>query len=151
MSRYSLQKNFLGIDVYNLVMANLGNDITLQMRSKDKSTQGSCLQEVFGVAFVESSSVGCLISDTILYVSLVMILSIVFIRFLVSLIFAWFIGGNYGTMSKSFLEKVNAEKNLAYKAPNRVLDPLEIATMGRGFSFFLTYFRSTQTCCSNYS
>lgn len=78
-----------------------GRDITHSfMKSGDKHT-AECLQQIIKVGSVDSDSVGCIASKIVLYLSLVLILSVVVVRFLLAIVFQWFISRRYAAVKTS--------------------------------------------------
>jgi chitin synthase len=96
----------LGSDVYNLAMSAIGTDMTYAFLTANMKNQADCLSEIFSIAYVESDSFGCVISQVILYLSLALIGGIVLIRFFLALFFHWILkwklGDTNGTSSASF-------------------------------------------------
>jgi chitin synthase len=67
-------------------------------------TIGQCLAEIIKVGTVDTTSVGCLASRVVLYVSLVFIIGIVMAKFLMAVWFHWFIAwrlGRYQSTTKN--------------------------------------------------
>lgn len=78
-----------------------GRDITHSfMKSGDKQT-AECFQQIIKVGSVDSESVGCIASKIVLYLSLVLILSVVVARFSLAIIFQWFISRRYAASKTS--------------------------------------------------
>ena len=76
-----------------------GRDVTATvMRSKQDDVM-ACMEQVLQVGFIDSESIGCVASKVELYISLVFIIGLVAIKFLMAVIFGWFLSwrlGNYG-------------------------------------------------------
>lgn len=68
-----------------------GVDITRAFQSTEDRKIGQCLSEIIKVGSIDTESVGCIASKVVLYVSLVFILSIVVVKFVMALIFRWFV------------------------------------------------------------
>ncbi|KDN45587.1 glycosyltransferase family 2 protein [Tilletiaria anomala UBC 951] len=78
-----------------------GRDVTASvMRSKQDSVL-QCLKQIVQVGFVDSESIGCVASEVELYISLVFIIGVVAIKFLMAVIFGWFLSWRLGTYGKS--------------------------------------------------
>ena len=75
---------------------------------------GQCMASLYTVGSVNMDSFGCLISDIILYLSLVIILSVVLARFALSIWFSYFISTKLGELKK---KKQEAAKSADRKAP----------------------------------
>lgn len=69
------------------------------MERTKQQTLGHCLQNIIGVGFIDTNSIGCVASDIVLYVSLIFIVGVVAIRFVMAVMFAWFFAHRLG-MSK---------------------------------------------------
>lgn len=70
------------------------------MKSGDKAT-AECFEQIIKVGSVDSDSVGCIASKVVLYLSLVLILSVVAARFTLALLFQWFISKRYAASKTS--------------------------------------------------
>lgn len=78
-----------------------GRDVTHAfMKSGDKAA-AECLQQIIKVGSVDSDSVGCIASQVVLYLSLVLILGVVVVRFVLALIFQWFVSRRYAAAKTS--------------------------------------------------
>jgi chitin synthase len=76
-----------------------GRDISMYLERTKQQTLGRCLQNIIGVGFVDTNSIGCVASDVVLYISLVFIVGVVAIRFVMAVMFSWFFANKLG-MSK---------------------------------------------------
>lgn len=78
-----------------------GRDAThTLLKSGDKAT-AECFEQIIKVGSVDSDSVGCIASKVVLYLSLVLILSVVVARFGLAIIFQWFICRKYAAAKTS--------------------------------------------------
>lgn len=78
-----------------------GRDATHNfIKSGDKAT-AECFEQIIKVGSVDSDSVGCIASKVVLYISLVLILSVVAVRFGLAIIFQWFISRKYAAARTS--------------------------------------------------
>lgn len=78
-----------------------GRDAThTLMKSGDKAT-AECFEQIIKVGSVDSDSVGCIASKVVLYLSLVLILSVVVVRFGLAIMFQWFISRKYAASKTS--------------------------------------------------
>ncbi|KAJ1910850.1 hypothetical protein IWQ60_010434 [Tieghemiomyces parasiticus] len=59
---------------------------------------GRCLQEMFRVAALDTNTIGCIASELVLYVSLIVILAVVLTKFGLALVFGWVIGPRLGQL-----------------------------------------------------
>jgi chitin synthase len=82
--------------------ANLrGLDITRTFSSAGDKQIGRCLAEIIKVGTVDTTSVGCIASKVVLYVSLAFILAIVGAKFFLALIFQWILCRKFGASKTS--------------------------------------------------
>jgi chitin synthase len=68
-------------------------------------TLAECMNDIIRVGFVDSKSMGCIIADIVLYISLVFILAVVGIKFALAVIFSWFFGRRMGSFKKETNEE----------------------------------------------
>ncbi|KAI8988049.1 chitin synthase-domain-containing protein [Mycotypha africana] len=79
--------------------AFIGRDATYWLSTtSDRLQIGKCLTDILKVGVVDTRSTGCIISDIVLWISLAVILGVVFIRFFLALIFGWFVSGKLGSI-----------------------------------------------------
>jgi len=76
-----------------------GKDISMFIERTRQQTLGHCLQDIIGVGFIDTNTIGCVASDIVLYISLIFIVGVVAIRFVMAVMFAWFFANKLG-MSK---------------------------------------------------
>ncbi|KAF8753934.1 Glycosyltransferase like family 2 [Rhizoctonia solani] len=65
-----------------------------------KSGSPTALKDLITVGFIDTSSIGCVASEVVLYVSLVFIIGVVSIKFAMAVIFGWFISWRLGSFGK---------------------------------------------------
>ena len=82
-----------------------GKDITMYMLRTNQRALGHCLQDIIGVGFIDTNSIGCVASDIVLYVSLVFIIGVVGIRFVMAVMFAWFFANRIGAFKNETYEQ----------------------------------------------
>ncbi|KAF9069286.1 glycosyltransferase family 2 protein [Rhodocollybia butyracea] len=82
-----------------------GNDLTMLFYRSNQRKVGACLADVIMVGFVDSSSIGCLASDVVLYLSLIFIIGVVAIRFGMALLFSWFYSWRIGNFPRETYEQ----------------------------------------------
>ncbi|KAK3945293.1 glycosyltransferase [Diplogelasinospora grovesii] len=116
-----------------------GRDITRAFQSSGDKQNAECFEEIIKVGTVDTDTVGCIASKVVLYVSLVLILSVVVARFLLALVFQWFISKTYAaakTSQSSDLRKRNRQiedwTEDIYRAPPRM--PGDIGSSVNGSS-----------------
>lgn len=73
-----------------------GQDITALVERAGYNRYVECLTDIIQVGFVDSTSIGCVASDIVLYLSLVFILGAVSIKFFMALYFGWFMSWKLG-------------------------------------------------------
>jgi chitin synthase len=56
-----------------------------------------CMADVIRVGFVEGKTIGCIIADIVLYVSLVFIIGVVTIKFAMAVLFGWILSWRLGS------------------------------------------------------
>jgi chitin synthase len=113
-----------------------GLDITRAFGSPEDKKIGRCFSEILKVGSVDTTTVGCIASKVVLYVSLVFILAIVVAKFLLALTFQWFLCRKFGAVktslggqgSKRRKRQIEDWSDDIYRAPPKMADP------GTGFS-----------------
>ncbi|KAK0703791.1 chitin synthase-domain-containing protein [Lasiosphaeria miniovina] len=78
-----------------------GRDITRAFQSSGDKVNAECFEEIIKVGTVDTDTVGCIASQVVLYLSLVLILAVVVARFLLAIIFQWFISKTYAAAKTS--------------------------------------------------
>lgn len=73
-----------------------GLDISLVMTNPDERRAARCLTEIIKVGTIDSETIGCIASTTVLYVSLIFILSVVVAKFLMACYFHWVMSRKQG-------------------------------------------------------
>lgn len=109
--RYLENPGPFGEDFENVIVQGRGKDLTRILYSMGLAKHGECLADLAGVGFVEVSSIGCLVSDTILWVSLILIVGVVLLRFFIALYFAYFIGDGLGANVKDIKQQLGLDGN----------------------------------------
>lgn len=67
----------------------------------------NCLKDLITIGFIDTRSVGCVASDVVLYVSLVFIIGVVSIKFVMAVVFGWFLSWRLGSFGKeSYAERM---------------------------------------------
>ncbi|KAF8938623.1 glycosyltransferase family 2 protein [Dissophora ornata] len=74
----------------------LQRDLSFLFVQKKMTNVGACLKQIARVGAMDSKTIGCVTSDVITYVSLVIILAVVFIKFFLAVFFGWFLGHRLG-------------------------------------------------------
>ncbi|KAI5463052.1 family 2 glycosyltransferase [Mariannaea sp. PMI_226] len=78
-----------------------GRDVTRMFQSSSDKQYAQCFQEIIKVGSIDTETVGCIASKVVLYCALVLILSVVGSRFVLAIIFQWFISRKYGAAKTS--------------------------------------------------
>lgn len=78
-----------------------GRDVTRMFQSSKDKQYAQCFEQIIKVGSVDTETVGCIASKVVLYCALVLILSVVVSRFVLALIFQWFISRNYAASKTS--------------------------------------------------
>ncbi|KAI1382107.1 glycosyltransferase family 2 protein [Hypoxylon crocopeplum] len=78
-----------------------GRDITRAFQKPADRQIAECFEETIKVGTVDTDTVGCIASQVVLYVSLILILSVVVARFGLALVFQWFISRRYAAVKTS--------------------------------------------------
>ncbi|KAL3424826.1 Chitin synthase 4 [Phlyctema vagabunda] len=104
-----------------------GKDVTHAFQSSESKHMAQCFEQIIKVGVVDTASVGCIASKVVLYVSLVFILSIVVAKFLLAIIFQWFLSRKYAaaktsqsTNSKKRNRQIEDWSDDIYRAPPRI-------------------------------
>ncbi|KAJ3377738.1 Chitin synthase, class 3 [Entophlyctis sp. JEL0112] len=86
----------LGSTVKSLVKAHIGKDASHAFAVAGLDQTGMCLVDYLKIASVDSIKPACLASTIVVYISLVIILAVVFSKFLLALYFTYVIGWRLG-------------------------------------------------------
>ncbi|KAI0125891.1 glycosyltransferase family 2 protein [Xylariales sp. AK1849] len=78
-----------------------GRDVTRAFQSSADKQVAECFEEIIKVGTVDTDTVGCIASKVVLYVSLILILSVVAVRFALAIIFHWFLSRKYAAVKTS--------------------------------------------------
>lgn len=128
-----------------------GRDVTRLFQSSDDKKHLQCFNEIIKVGSIDTETVGCIASKVVLYCALVLILSVVLARFVLALVFQWFISRHYAadkTSQSSDRRKRNRQiedwSEDIYRAPARLPGDVGSTVVGsdrmskRGSSFLPT-------------
>ena len=115
-----------------------GIDVTLSFSTGKNKQIAQCFQETIKVGSIDTATVGCMASKVVLYVSLIFILSIVLIKFVLAVLFQWFICRKFaasktsmGGDSKKRKQQIEDWTEDIYRPPPRMTDPAA-ASSGSG-------------------
>jgi chitin synthase len=130
-----------------------GLDVTRAFASSADKRIGRCLAQIIKVGSIDTTSVGCIASKVVLYVSLVFILSIVVAKFLLAISFQWFLCRKFGATktslggqdSKKRKQQIEDWSEDIYRAAPKTADSgaFQDRTSKRGSALFPTTSRFT--------
>lgn len=104
-----------------------GRDMTYLIQSSTEAAGGiswkeeaECLAQTIRVGQIDTLTVGCMFSEIVLYVSLVVILAIIFIKFFMAVIFGWFLSWRLGSFKEesSYAARMRREEQIENWAQN---------------------------------
>ncbi|KAF9236857.1 glycosyltransferase family 2 protein [Melanogaster broomeanus] len=82
-----------------------GTDLTMMFMRTGQSQIAKCLADIITVGFIDGTSIGCVASDVVLYLSLIFIIGVVGIRFGMACLFAWFFSWKLGNFPRETYEQ----------------------------------------------
>ncbi|TAQ86053.1 hypothetical protein B7494_g5632 [Chlorociboria aeruginascens] len=104
-----------------------GRDVTHAFQTSEDKRIAQCFEQIIKVGTVDTETIGCIASKVVLYVSLVFILSIVVSKFVLALLFQWFLCRKFAptkTSQSSDSKKRNRQiedwSDDIYRAPPRL-------------------------------
>ncbi|SCU98135.1 LAMI_0F13190g1_1 [Lachancea mirantina] len=107
-----------------------GYDISIALSNSYEREVARCLIEIIRVGEIDSSTIGCIASSVVLYISLIFILSVVFSKFFVSCYFRWVVAKKQGASAvdnKTMNEHTNKIEdwadNIDIQGPIKRIDP----------------------------
>jgi chitin synthase len=128
-----------------------GKDVTHAFQSAEDKQMAQCFEQIIKVGSVDTETVGCIASQVVLYVSLAFILSIVGSKFILALLFQWFLSRKFAatkTSQSSNPKKRNRQiedwTDDIYRAPPRIAGDVGSTVLGsdrmskRGSTFLPT-------------
>ncbi|KAK9325973.1 chitin synthase-domain-containing protein [Lipomyces orientalis] len=130
-----------------------GTDITRLMTSSSDRQIAKCLTETIRVGSVDTDTIGCIASDVVLYVSLVFIVVIVMVKFLLAVVFAWFlswrVGVNYSKSEKKRIAEIEDWADDIYRPAPHIVNAHNNGAGNRGSRFFPRTSRFTSPYANN--
>lgn len=84
-----------------------GKDLSMFFSRTNQKALGKCLEDIVGVGFIDTNSIGCVASSVVLYLSLIFIVGVVAIRFGMAVMFAWFFSYKLGI----YKNETSAQRN----------------------------------------
>jgi len=116
-----------------------GRDATRVFQASGDRANAECFEELIKVGTVDTDTVGCIAAKVVLYVSLVLILAVVLSRFLLALVFQWFISKTYAAAKTSQTSdprkrnrQIEAWSEDIYRAPPRFPGEVGSSVAGSG-------------------
>ncbi|KAI8063534.1 chitin synthase-domain-containing protein [Gongronella butleri] len=108
--------NFIGKDISHMISSTRSPATSLELEAK-------CLSQTIKVGSLDTLSIGCISSDIVLYVSLVVILGVIGIRFGLAVIFGWFLSWKLGHFNEgtSYKARMKRQKEIDDWAANMQL------------------------------
>ncbi|KAM6498841.1 glycosyltransferase family 2 protein [Amanita muscaria] len=82
-----------------------GKDLSMLLSRTNQLKLGRCLQDIITIGFIDTTTIGCVASDIVLYLSLVFIIGVVAIRFFMAVLFAWFFSWKLGNFRRESYEQ----------------------------------------------
>jgi chitin synthase len=133
-----------------------GRDVTHAFQDPDEKAMAECFEQIIKVGSVDTETVGCIASKVVLYVSLVFILSIVMSKFVLALLFQWFLSRKFAAAKtsqssnpKKRHQQIEDWSDDIYRAPPRIPGDVGSTVLGsdrmskRGSTFLPTTSRFT--------
>ena len=80
-------------------------DLTMFFTRTKQKQLGACLQDLVTVGFIDTNTIGCVASSVVLYLSLIFIIGVVFIRFVMAVMFQWFFSWKLGNFPRETYEQ----------------------------------------------
>jgi len=106
--------------VRQLVVMNLGKDATKAFAATPELRRiAEAFVNSYKAGTLDGESMGCIVSEVILYVSLIIILSVIIIRFTLAVFFQWFISRQLGKLRENRIPKLQKSKNAQLRAESK--------------------------------
>lgn len=116
-----------------------GKDITHAFQAPADKKMAQCFEQIIKVGSVDTETVGCIASKVVLYVSLAFILAIVLVKFVLALVFQWFIASKYAASKtsqssdpKKRAQQIEEWSNDIYRPPPRMAGDIGSSAAGSG-------------------
>lgn len=133
-----------------------GVDVTRLFQSGRDKRIAKCLTEIIRVGSVDTEAIGCIASQVVLYISLVFILSVVGVKFILALLFQWFIARNFAApktavdpQSKERKRQIEDWSNDIYQPGPRLTEPAAPDRSSKRASMFPTTSRFSSPYVAN--
>ncbi|KAI3651516.1 hypothetical protein MP228_002819 [Amoeboaphelidium protococcarum] len=138
MGRYLSGEQQFGPEVDLLVRRALGSDASSYFgKSPELKQIGDCMAAMYTAGTIEKDPILCLAANTILNIALIMICSLVMVRFILAVFFGWFLSWQLGKIQASrTLFQVAAGSDVENKHVQSVGTGVTAATHPQSFSLF---------------
>jgi chitin synthase len=84
-----------------------GRDITHYLHSdNDKLNLAKCMEEIIKVGVIDETSISCLITDIVTYVSFIVIVGVVLVRFFLAVLFGWILSWRLGSFREETADDI---------------------------------------------
>ncbi|RIA96949.1 Glycosyltransferase Family 2 protein [Glomus cerebriforme] len=84
-----------------------GRDITHFLQSDpEKIKLGKCMEEIVKVGLIDALPISCLITDVVTYVSFIVIVAVVLVRFFLAVLFGWILSWRLGSFREETAEDI---------------------------------------------
>ena len=107
-----------------------GVDVTMAFSSGEDKKIAQCFSEIIKVGSIDTATIGCIASKVVLYVSLIFILAIVVIKFVLAVLFQWFLCRKFaatktsmGRDDKKRKQQIEEWTDDIYRPPPKLTDP----------------------------
>jgi chitin synthase len=102
---------FFGAEMVSKFRSHVGGDITKAIQSYSQGRiVGECAAALFIVGFLDASSLGCIITDIVLYLSLLIICTLIIAKFIFAVYFSWAISNQLGALEKNRAQTQNTRR-----------------------------------------
>ncbi|KAI9152628.1 ATP-dependent RNA helicase [Blastocladiella emersonii ATCC 22665] len=93
---------FLGNDLHAEIVETLGTDASYRLARNERFARAAhCIQSMYTVGFIDTDPPGCIASNIIMFMSLLVILGLILTRFFLAVMFDWFLGWKLGKLQVS--------------------------------------------------
>ncbi|KAI8364402.1 chitin synthase [Blakeslea trispora] len=116
-SYFSTPSNGLVQQILSNMDTFAGKDMTYLIQARQNSTwkqEAECLSKSIAVGQIDTLSVGCMFSEIVLYVSLVVILGVILAKFSLAVYFGWFMSWKLGNFKEesSYAARMRREEQI---------------------------------------
>lgn len=113
LKEYIAQNNApFGQEFEKLVRDGIGTDATRNFASlMDGLAFGQCLSSAYSVGRLDAISSGCWVSQVVVWVGFVIIMSLIGIRFILAVFFRWGMSKKLGRLEKNFTQREGVRKS----------------------------------------